>query len=125
MNIKSIDFDTIAISNFTNQLKNRRLQIPLDWNQTKINTTFCHNHSNTTSCSLSTFNIYLPTLFISLYPVLPFLVVVSHKIAPLFQNIFISLDVLTLLCCLKSIQQSLNKRLHLLGFPIIKLYFSC
>lgn len=42
LNIKlSIDFDTIAGSNFTNQLKNRQLQIPLEWNQTKINTAFC------------------------------------------------------------------------------------
>lgn len=46
--IKGIDFENIAGLNFINQLINKQLQIPLEWNQYKINTTFCPQNIITT-----------------------------------------------------------------------------
>ena len=42
--IKGIDFESIAGKNYANRLKNKQLEIPLDWETVKINTTLCPNN---------------------------------------------------------------------------------
>lgn len=41
--IKDIDFQSIAGDSYIKRLKNRQLEIPLDWESIKINTTLCPN----------------------------------------------------------------------------------
>lgn len=43
LEIKGIDFQNLAGTNYINRLKNQQLQIPMSWEAIKINTTFCPN----------------------------------------------------------------------------------